>query len=291
MGKNSKKSFKRKIIVIIILVCFIILFGIWRSYHWINVNTYEVQTDKIETSVKLLIIGDLHDCTFGEENEELILKIEEEQPDLILMAGDMLNEDSQDDEKVVHLVEALSRIAPVYYALGNHERTYMEAHPEFCEEVEAAGAVVLEKEYQDIPIGSSSLRIGGMYDYAFGLDWENTAQKASQDVKMFLTEFENTSAYKIMISHRPDSFVFGNASEYWDVDLVVSAHNHGGQVVIPLLGGLYGGDQGWFPEYIHGLYELEEMQMFVTTGLGSEKQVLPRWNNPPEIAVVQLLAQ
>ena len=36
-----------------------------------------------------------------------------------------------------------------------------------------------------------------------------------------------------MMAHRPDSFIFGNASKIWDVDLVVSGHTHGGQVRVP----------------------------------------------------------
>ena len=70
---------------------------------------------------------------------------------------------------------------------------------------------------------------------------------------------------------------------------MVSGHDHGGQVVLPFLGGLYGGDQGWFPEYIHGMYQKDEMKLFITSGLGSHKQTLPRFNNPPEIAVVRIL--
>ena len=89
-----------------------------------------------------------------------------------------------------------------------------------------------------------------------------------------------------MLSHRPDSFIFGDASVVWDVDLVISGHNHGGQVIIPFKGGLFGGDQGWFPEYVHGIYKVGNMQMFITSGLGSDRQKLPRFNNPPEIAVV-----
>lgn len=289
MDKKARTLLKKKRIIIMISFCFFIVFEVWRSYHCLVVNTYDVQNEKIETPVRLVLLGDLHDCILGEKNADLIMKVEEQKPDLILIAGDMLNEDSENAERVLHLIEELAQEAPVYYALGNHELSYIDVgHSEFCEEIETAGAIVLEKEYRDITIGKSVLRIGGMYEYAFGLDLENTAQKASEDVIAFLEEFEDTSAYKVMIAHRPDSFVFGNASEYWNVNLVISAHNHGGQVVLPFVGGLYGGDQGWFPKYIHGLYEVGKMQMFVTSGLGSEQQILPRWNNPPEIAVIQL---
>ena len=92
----------------------------------------------------------------------------------------------------------------------------------------------------------------------------------------------------IMRSHRADSCVFGDTRQVWDVDRVVSAHDHGGQVVVPFLGGLSGADQGWFPDYVHGLYQKDKIQLFVTSGLGTNKKVLPRFNNPPEIAVLHI---
>lgn len=81
---------------------------------------------------------------------------------------------------------------------------------------------------------------------------------------------------------------YGYRSDYWKIDLVISGHDHGGQVVIPFKGGLYGGDQGWFPPYVHGLYRTGRIRLFVTSGLSSEKQKLPRWNNRPEIAVLNV---
>ena len=113
-------------------------------------------------------------------------------------------------------------------------------------------------------------------------------QNLTGNVRDFLEEFQNTDRYKIMLCHRPDSFVFGDASDYWKIDLVISGHDHGGQVVIPFKGGLYGGDQGWFPPYVHGLYRTGRIRLFVTSGLSSEKQKLPRWNNRPEIAVLNV---
>ena len=87
-------------------------------------------------------------------------------------------------------------------------------------------------------------------------------------VRDFLMDFEDTDTFKIMLSHRPDSFVFGQAADTWKIDLVVSGHVHGGQVRIPGKGGLYGGDQGWFPEYTDGIHHFKTVNhMIITRGL------------------------
>ena len=99
------------------------------------------------------------------------------------------------------------------------------------QELEAAGAAVLDKEFVDIDVNGVQIRLGGMYDYAFGLGGNNDASAAPEDIRNFLEDFQNTDRLKIMLAHRPDSFIFGDASRVWDVDLVISGHNHGGQVV------------------------------------------------------------
>ena len=103
-----------------------------------------------------------------------------------------------------------------------------------------------------------------------------------------LEEYVDTDRYLIMCAHRPESFYPLESTEQWKIDLILSGHLHGGQVILPFLGGLYGGDQGWFPEYVHGMYEKGNFQMFVTSGLGSNRQKLPRFNNPPEVAVLTI---
>lgn len=206
------------------------------------------------------------------------------------MAGDFLNANSEDAHVPLELIENLGSDTPIYFSLGNHEIGYMNAgHSELIEQIEEAGAVVLEKEYEDITIDGTPVRIGGMYDYAYGAGRiENEAKLAKLEVKEFLEDFQDTDALKIMMAHRPDSFIFGDASKAWDIDLVVSGHLHGGQVVLPILGGLYAGDQGFFPKYVHGMYEKDKMNIFITAGLGSHTQLLPRFNNPPEIAVLDI---
>lgn len=282
---------KRKkciIITFIILLCFI-LGNLWLSYNWLEVNYYECEVAEIESEIKIVVVSDLHEHEFGEDNKKLIQDIKEQTPDIIFMVGDFVNNDSKDADITCKLVENLSDIAPIYFAWGNHELDYAKnTGADLQQELEDAGAIVLDKEYVDIDINGSAIRLGGMYEYAFGLTDNNEAAAAPQEIKDFLTDFQDTDDFKIMLSHRPDSFIFGDASTAWDVDLVVSGHLHGGQVVLPIFGGIYGGDQGYFPEYVHGLYEKDNMEIFVTSGLGSNPKKVPRFNNRPEIAVITL---
>ena len=284
---------KKHIILLLILSSVIyIVFSVCVSSYYIE-STYSVlESTAIATNqeMNIVFIADLHDHEFGASNSELIMGVADQLPDIILLGGDMLNDYSENSDIVCELVERLVDIAPTYLARGNHEFAYMESHSELLEEIQAAGAKIVEKTYFDIEVNSIPIRIGGFYDYAFNLanvdDEELAADRLA--AKRFLEEFEDTDAFKIMISHRPDSFIFGDAATEWDIDLVLSAHNHGGQVVVPFLGGLYGGDQGWFPEYVHGMYEIGNMHMYVTNGLGSDKKPLPRFNNRPEIAVIKI---
>ena len=306
-GESGSTKNKTVILLLIILLTLLWFVGeILVSYHWMKVNRYPVQVRNLryadtvtDAGFKMVVISDLHDHEFGKDNEKLIRCVKEQDPEMIILDGDMLNEDSKSDEVPVRLVKGLAEIAPGYYALGNHELDYigtaegkkMQKHPENSELVKDltdAGACVLEEGYRDVEIGGCKVRIGGMYEYAFALDGDNSAENLTGDVRDFLEEFQNTDRYKIMLCHRPDSFVFGDASDYWKIDLVISGHDHGGQVVIPFKGGLYGGDQGWFPPYVHGLYRTGRIRLFVTSGLSSEKQKLPRWNNRPEIAVLNV---
>ena len=293
-------SGKKKIIVIIAFLIMSILgviyYGVYTSYHHLTVNEFTLQSDKVSAPINLVVLADLHDHSFGEDNQELVDRTLAQEPDAILMVGDFINKDSSDHEEFLSLVEQLSGQVPVYFAWGNHELAYAEAKEDLdVEDLEAqltdAGAAVLDRQYQDVEIAGQTIRISGMYDYAFALDGWNSCnpERMDSEVYSFLSEFQDTDVFKLMLAHRPDSFIFGEASGTWDVDLVVSGHMHGGQVVVPFLGGLVGGDQGWFPEYVHGLYQKDLIYIFITSGLGSSTKTLPRFNNVPEIAVVRLV--
>lgn len=289
MMKKKRRSWLRVIMIVFVLLIIGLGISIYVSYNCLTVREFTYSAGKPLQDLKLIVLADLHDHEFGEKNEKLIEMVRQQEPDLILLDGDFLNEDSKDASVPVNLVRELSEIAPVYYALGNHEIAYMEeGHPELLQDLTEAGAVCLDREYTDVEVRGEKIRIGGMYDYAFGLDGNDSVESMDPEIRSFLEEYQDTDSLKVMMSHRPDSFIFGDASSAWAVDLVVSGHDHGGQVVIPFLGGVFGGDQGYFPEYIHGMYQKDQMHIFVTSGLGSHGEILPRINNIPEIAVLHI---
>lgn len=237
-----KKILKITGILLMIFILFIVI-EVVISYKCLTVTNYNIESDKIKENVKLVLVSDLHDGIFGENNKRLVSKIKECKPDLILFDGDMINEESKNLQTAITLVKRLHETAPVYYALGNHERGYLDRRTsDFYGELKKAGAVILEKNYEDIKVKGNTIRIGGLYEYAFAVDDEGKMSKKNMksELRNFLTNFEDTSVFKIMMSHRPDSFIFGQAADTWKIDLAVSGHAHGGQVILPGMGGLYG---------------------------------------------------
>ena len=156
-----------------ILIIFIILIAveIIMSYKCLTITDYKIRSSKIKETTKIVLISDLHNNQFGKANKRLADKIRKQDPDFILMDGDMLNEDGENAQMAISLVKRLTKTAPVYYALGNHENVYRERKDKnLCQQLEKAGAKVVDKSYEDFKIKDNKIRIGGLYEYAFAVD-------------------------------------------------------------------------------------------------------------------------
>lgn len=268
--------------------------GIYISYHNPVITEYIYQSDKLTDPFKIVAVSDLHSIEYGKNNSQLIEKIKLQSPDAIFMVGDFINKYDKSHDHVIHLVKELSSVAPVYFSLGNHEGKYITSQgSQIIDDVKAAGAIFLDLGYDDIEINGQQIRVGGMVDYAFALDSTNSTNPKTmkKEVYNFLCEFQDSEKLKIMLAHRPDSFVLGEASKTWDVDLVISGHTHGGQVRLPFLGGLYASDQGLMPDYVYGFYKKDKIDIIISSGLGSGFTWVPRFNNPPEIVLINFIPE
>lgn len=273
-------------IILSIMICIII------CNTAVSVVSYNVKVDCVTTPVHAVVISDLHGKEFGRENSRLIAKIEAQDPDVIFLVGDMIECDSDKDDvqRLLSFIEALVPVAPVYFSPGNHELEYIETDDTLLEQVVGAGAVVVNDSYVDVEIAGQTLRIGGTMGHGFPFGRTKEEFEASPEY-VFLRDFENTDEPKICLAHMPDTFIFNGAYNYWDVDLVLSGHTHGGLIRIPFAGGLYAPMQEWFPEYDRGYFLLGgHIQMIITSGLAGYKHI-PRINNLPELVVVDIVPQ
>ena len=295
---------------LILLTACVLIWFTNRSYIDPVVTEVNIESSKVKNPIRLVYIADLHENVFGENNQEFYDKLKELDPDCILIGGDIINWTSEDDEYAVEVIGELVEFTDVYFSIGNHEIEYLHSRREiefsgtdrnnssltlvktdgngFVRRIERAGATILQKNWVDIEINGTKLRIGGAYEGMFSFDPDNPEDTMLQGMYSFLTDFQNTDSLKLYMTHRPYSFLGGNGSSLWDIDVVLCGHEHAGQVIFPILGGLYSRERGFFPKYTHGVFNFDKTTLIVTSGIGSDVELLPRFNNPPEIVLVTI---
>ncbi len=251
-------------------------------YNALKIVTYHINSDNIEQPIKIALITDLHSCKYGENQENLINAINEANPDVVLLVGDIYD-DVLPNENTSIVLGDISKKYPCYYVTGNHEY-WSDDVDAILDLVNSFGITILDGSFDTIELNGQSINICGITDsdvFRY-TDEHSTIRQQLDDLK----SVKDKGNYTILLAHRPE--LIETYREY-NFDLVVSGHAHGGQWRVPvLINGVYAPNQGWFPKYAGGLYEFEEMDFVVSRGLSRESTRVPRFFNRPELVLIEL---
>ena len=288
---------KTLIIILILLVLFTLLClaEVWRELHSFQVKRYQLSrkfSHQRNEKIKIAFLSDLHNHSYGKENQELLEAIRVESPDLILIGGDMIVAKHGHAKNLVEdFMEALPAIAPVYFANGNHEqrmKEYPEDYPisygKMKEDWEKAGIHFLSNSSEMICIKGRAFRLYGLELPDLYYHHHKRPFFDLQKMESLLGAPDSEDAYKILLAHNPS---FMDTYLSWGADLILSGHMHGGIVRIPGFRGVISTEFHLFPKYSGGFYQEKGKDILVSCGLGTH--TIPfRFLNPAELLMIEL---
>ena len=292
---KKKRAFRLRCFLFALSVLLLLsLIELFLSNNVLTVSRYTVSSPKILHPIRVVFLGDVHGREFGDENKRLLDAVRAEEPDLIAVVGDVFNQEASTEEidAMCSLLRNMTTIAPVYFCPGNHEFLYCQSHGTgLIDQIRETGAIYLDSTYLDVTVNHTPLRIGGYMGYYRQPGMFPISVEQQEADFAFSDAFESTDRFKLLLDHVPTGWLDWKYQDKYPVDLVLTAHYHGGVVRIPFLEqGLAAPYVGWFPPYTKGLFEGREAVCILTTGLAGYGRI-PRFFNPPEICVAELIPE
>ncbi len=231
-----------------------------------------IQSDKVQNDIRIVQVTDFHSNS-RIDIDRLKGQIEEFNPHMIALTGDLVDHKTEDLTVALNLMDSLNSIGvPVYFVEGNHDIANRHRR-ELLKELEDDNVIILMNSHEEIIIDENVIGIYGAEFYIEDYDYQEMLAGV------------NREKLNILLSHSP---VKSSWYADGDVDLILSGHTHGGQIRLPLIGGVVSPSQGLFPHYDKGLMELPEGTMlYIDSGIGNS--VLPiRIMNPVQFSLITI---
>ena len=215
---------------------------------------------------RIALLSDLHNKRFGKNQARLARVVKAFQPDMIALIGDFADLRTKNLDSVAEFLEGVKDLAPIYYADGNHDLTspfYGELHALLA----AHGVTVLAGDYLTLTRGGDGMALAGFPCWNAG---------------------DITRPADIALYHDPALFPSFAAHGY---GLVLSGHNHGGQIALPGGRAVFAPAGGFFPEYNGGVYREGGSVMVLSRGLGTTYIPVRAFARPEVVGIVLKAAE
>lgn len=233
-------------------------------------KTYHLNRLSVQSRLRVLHLSDIH--FIGQpalEYYQEVIRIARTQTyDMIVFTGDLLDDERLRDWTDQTLCRLRAKYG-CYFILGNHD-WYLGDDCESRRQLTNAGWIDVSAEVAETEINGQRILIGGSE-----VPWMGHQPEFPND----------PAAVRILLSHSPDNMPWAVRN---GIDLMLSGHNHGGQIALPLVGPVYA--PSWSGvRYAGGDYYREPTLLHVSRGLGAKHPL--RINSRPELPTLVLLGR
>ncbi|MGQ9781084.1 MAG: metallophosphoesterase [Nitrososphaeria archaeon] len=224
------------------------MLGIGLGLGFIETKRMEVTRLDVGVGAKIAFLVDLHINVLGDMKEDMIRLLDEEEPDMIMLGGDTVDELTLDFETVSRCLAAL-KAREKFAVMGNHEY-WSHKSEKLAKILEDQGFIMLYDSTSP-----------SMVRKVHGIDWREDRN------------YPHIQSEGIVLVHDPNA-----AESVSGKSLILSGHTHGGVVI--------NGMEFSNSIYARGLHRLDgNRTLYVSRGLG---QMFPwRLTAPLELVMVE----
>jgi predicted MPP superfamily phosphohydrolase len=279
--KHRDKLLRFQSVVILVMVGFFMIYipvRVIYDYNAVSIRTFGFKKETLPGALnnfKIAFISDIQADHYTDEGRlgNFISKINELDPDLVLIAGDLITTGPKYIELSTKEVGKLKAKYGVYSCVGDHDNwAYRNDYVKSVTEVKNS---LMHNNVEMIDNAKRMIVVDGA-EIGITFITNTYVSKVDNDI---------LDTLKIFLTHQPRPYLI-EAAQKNHFDLYLCGHTHGGQLslVFPFI--------QLTPtlietKYIQGNFWFGDMLMVVTRGLGMSLAPL-RYNSTPEITLITL---
>ena len=268
-----KYHLKTRFKVIILIVLIISSFFVYSRYigiKGIKVNEYNIINKNIPESFygyKIVHISDIHYkvTTNLVDLNTISNEINKTKPDIVIFSGDLLDHNikytDKDYEDLTNFLNSINSNIGKYIIKGEED-----LNSKFDEIISNTDFIDLDDSYKLLYNDSNEPIL------LMGISSNYKKNHIKETIESF--NIDTNYKYAILVLHEPD---YINEIDYSKFNLILAGHNHGGQIRLPLIGGII---YDKVKIYKDSYYKFKNTKVYITSGIGCSKYKFRFLNKP-----------
>lgn len=287
--KHKEKLYRIQVKIFLALVVFFAVYipaRIIYDYNYVDVRKVEYKKKNLPKElegIKIAFISDVQADRYTDEKrlQRYVDKINEQKPDLVLIAGDVITSTPDYIKTAANYIGKIKSKYGTYSCVGDHDnwayrKDYIRSLSEVKKSLNDLNVEMPDNEVRYFQLDSSRIGVAFVtHNYVTEIS-ETTLRNLATS---------NKADFKIFLTHQPQEFLLNSAVKN-NYDLFLAGHTHGGQITlvfpfIQLTPTLFE------TTYIKGDFYFNDMLAIVCGGLGMSLAPV-RYNSTPEIIIITL---